>query len=153
MGPIQTAIGQMLGVAGGVAVAAKKMKNENERQARKEEPSSGASAEVEEKVKKSDKPALKTPEEINAEKKERRRIEVGMDQAMSEAMKVAQLYGIDTPRQLYFSSKSRVPLATSYELASVLSSQSLHNASTSKKRARDKVRARKQMLLMQSIKK
>lgn len=115
MGPIQTAIGQLMGVVGASAVAAKKMQNENERQ---------------------------TAKEAGAEKAE----DQARAAALNKALKIAQEKKIDSPKQVYFWGDSENAIGTSNEIASVLSTQSLSNATASKRRARDKVRERKQML-------
>lgn len=67
----------------------------------------------------------------------------------AKAIKTAQDKKIDSPKQVYF--KEDEPLATSNEMASVLANQSLHNALNSKARSRDKVRARKQMLMKRKL--
>lgn len=71
--------------------------------------------------------------------------------AAKKALKTAQDKKIDSPKQLYFWGGSEEPLATSNEIASLLASQSLHNATTAKTRARDKVRERKQMLMKRKL--
>lgn len=120
MGPIQTALGQALGAAGGAALVGKKLYEGNEKQTTKEEGT--------------EKP--KEAEDTSAAKK---------------ALKTAQDKKIDSPKQLYFWGGSEEPLATSNEIASLLASQSLHNATTAKTRARDKVRERKQMLMKRKL--
>ena len=116
MGLIQTAIGQALGAVGGAALVAKKLNEEDERQAAKEKAA---------KEKKS-KLAAKT-------------------------IKTAQDKKIDSPKQLYFADGSAEPLGSSNEVATVLATHSLQNATESKKRSRDKVRERKQMLMKRKL--
>ena len=126
-GPIQTAIGRVLGAAG-ASLAANIMTNEkNARQTAKEE---GDKAEKEGKAEKEIKSSEANP--------------------YAEALKTAQKNKIDLPKQIFFSD-SGTPLATSYEMASVLSNQSLANASASKKRARTKTRERKQALMKRKL--
>ena len=122
-GPIQTAIGQMLGSALGLVGASRKIYEDNEGQAAQEKGSEGAKKEE---AKKSD------------------------QKAIAKALKIAQQNKIDSPKQIYLS-EDETPIATSEELASVLSSQSLGNALSSKKRARDKVRERKAMLAKRKL--
>ena len=105
MGPIQTAIGQLMGAAGGAALVGKKMQNENEKQAAKE-----ARVQTKEKAKKSD--------------------------AFKEAIKTAQKKKIDSPKQVLFSEETGEAVGTSNEIATVLASQSLHNATSSKRKSR-----------------
>ena len=72
-------------------------------------------------------------------------------QTAARLVLVAQDQKIASPKQLYFSKGSEEPLGTSNEMASVLATHSLENASNSKKRSRDKVRARKQMLMKRKL--
>lgn len=71
--------------------------------------------------------------------------------AAAKALKTAQDKKLDAPKQLYFWGNTEEPLATSNEIASLLATQSLGNAISSKKRSRDKVRERKQMLMKRKL--
>ena len=70
---------------------------------------------------------------------------------MAKAIKTAQDKKIDSPKQLFFWGQDTEPLATSNEMASVISSVALQNATASKQRARDKVRERKQALAKRKL--
>ena len=119
MGPIQTAIGQMLGAVGGAAVLGKKLNEKNEKQAAKEQ----------------------TNQEEQAAKDKK---------TLNKAIAAAQQSQLDKlNKQVYLLGKE--PIGTSSEMASVLSSQSLQNATSSKSRAREKVRARKQALMKRKL--
>ena len=124
MGPIQTAIGQALGVVGGAAVAAKKLNEKNEKQAAQEQTNQAA------------------------EKKE---VQGNNEQVVSKAIKTAQDKKIDSPKQVYFWGDTEEAIGTSNEIAYVLSQQSLHNARNSKMRSRDIVRKRKQELAKRKL--
>ena len=125
MGPIQTALGQAMGAIGGAALVAKKLNEENEKERVK-----GQAAK--EKADKGNKKAA--------------------DQAVAEkALKTAQDKKLDSPKQILFDAASGEALGTSNEVASVLATQSLHNALSSKTRSRDKVRERKQMLAKRKL--
>ena len=69
----------------------------------------------------------------------------------AKAVKTAQDKKIDSPKSVYFWGNTEEALGTSSEVASVLATQSLHNATSSKTRARDKVRARKQELIRRKV--
>lgn len=69
----------------------------------------------------------------------------------AKTVKTAQDKKIDSPKSVYFWGNTEEALGTSSEVASVLATQSLHNAATSKTRARDKVRARKQELIRRKV--
>lgn len=124
MGPIQTAIGQALGVVGGAAVAAKKLNEKNEKQAAQEQTNEAAA------------------------KKE---VQSNNEQVVSRAIKTAQDKQIDSPKQVYFWGDTEEAIGTSNEIAYVLSQQSLHNARNSKMRSRDIVRRRKQELAKRKL--
>lgn len=117
-GPIQTAIGQMLGSALGLVGASKKAYEKNERQATQEKGDQGT---------------------------EEKKSKEGDPKAVAKALKLAQQNKIDSPKQIYFS-EDETPIATSEEMASVLASQSLGNALSSKERTRNKVKERKAIL-------
>ena len=119
MGPIQTAIGQLMGAAGGAALVGKKIQNENERQVAKEERNA-----AKQKAKKS--------------------------KAVEIAVQEAQKKKIDMPKQILFSESTGEALGTSNEIASVLATQSLHNASNSKRRSRNAMSQRRLMLKMKA---
>lgn len=89
-------------------------------------------------------------EEKGIEGAKKEKTEESSKKTVAEALKNAQKSKIDSPKQLYFA-EDGTPLATSNELASALSTQSLHNSLSAKKRARDKVRARKQMLMKRKL--
>ena len=125
MGPFQTAIGQALGAIGGAALVAKNINEENTKEQAAEEKANQRDAEK--KAKADSKKHL-----ISA-----------------KAVKTAQNRKIDSPTSVYFWGEE--PLATSSEMATVLSTQSLFNATSSKKRSRDKVRERKQMLAKRAL--
>lgn len=71
--------------------------------------------------------------------------------AMAKALKTAQEKKIDSPKQLFFWGEDSEPLATSNEMASAISTVALHNAVSSKTRARDKVRLRRQKLAARKL--
>lgn len=71
--------------------------------------------------------------------------------SMAKALKTAQEKKLDSPKQMFFWGQDAEPLATSNELASVISSVALHNATSAKQRARDKVRERKQALARRKL--
>lgn len=120
MGPIQTAIGQLLGAVGGATLAGSKLANENERQAAKQE-----RAQTKEAGKDSD--------------------------AVAKAIKTAQQNKIDSPQTVYFWGNSEEAIGTADQIASVLSMQATHNATSSKKRSRDIVRERKKKLMARKL--
>ena len=70
---------------------------------------------------------------------------------IAKTVKTAQDKKIASPKQVYFWGDSEEPLGTSSEVAYVLSNVSLHNATSSKRRARNKVRERKAMLMKRKL--
>lgn len=138
MGLIQTAIGQAMGAIGGAAVLGKKMQEDAEK-------AEGQAAEE-----KQDKGAANTKDIVLSKADEN--TEKGQKMSStSKALKTAQDKKIDSPRQIYFWGQDPEPLATSSELASVLATTSLQNATAAKSRAREKVRARKQELMKRKL--
>lgn len=123
MGPIQTAIGQAMSAIGGAAVLGKKMQ-ENAEKTEGQAANKATTAENEK---------AKGPSPV------------------AKAIKTAQDKKLDSPRQIYFWGQDPEPLATSSELASVLANTSLQNATSSKSRARNKVRERKQALMKRKL--
>ena len=125
MGPFQTAIGQALGAIGGAALVAKNINEEKTKE--------------------------QTAEEKGNEKAEKKEDKVISNEPVisAKAVKTAQNRKIDSPTSVYFWGDQ--PLATSSEMATVLSTQALFNATSSKKRSRDKVRERKQMLAKRAL--
>ncbi len=124
MGPIQTAIGQALGIVGGSAVAVKKLNERNEEQTVQEQATQG-----------------NAPEKAKSYHEE----------AIKRAVKTAQDKRLDSPKQVYFWQDTDEAVGTSNEIAYVLSQQSLHNALSSKKRSRDIVRRRKQEIAKRKL--
>ena len=124
MGPIQTAIGQAMGAAAGAVVAGKKLYEKNEGQ---------------------------TAKEVSAQEAEDSKAKASNEEAAKRAIKTAQDKRIDSPKQVYFWGDTEEAIGTSNEVAYVLSQQSLHNSLSSKKRARDAVRRRKQELAKRKL--
>lgn len=123
-GPIQTAIGRMLGVAGAAAAAGIIENEKNEGQTAKEQ--AGAKAKA-----------------AKAEKSN--------EEAVKKAIKTAQDKKLDNPKQLYFWGNTDEAVGTSNEIAYVLAQQSLSNAQTARMRSRDAVRKRKQQLMKRKL--
>ena len=124
MGPIQTALGQAMGAAAGAVVAGKKLYEKNEGQ---------------------------TAKEVSAQEAEDSKTKASNEEAAKRAIKTAQDKRIDSPKQVYFWGDTEEAIGTSNEIAYVLSQQSLHNSLSSKKRARDAVRRRKQALARRKL--
>ena len=120
MGPIQTALGQALGSVGAAALVGKK---QYERQIAEEKRDAKEEAREAEKAAKADEKAKKEA---------------------AKALKAAQKNKIDSPKQVYFLEGEEEPLATSSEIAIVLSTQSLHNALSAKARTKSSIEARRQ---------
>lgn len=148
MGPIQTAVGQLLGVAGGVAVASKKLKYENERQADKEQPAAQEAnpyleAEMEkEKERKSVSKSImenaQTKHEVNKKMQD-------ADSDIAKAIALAQKKKLASPRNVLFDESGRA-LATYRELATVLSRNEAQQVLQQKRKSKNAVKDRRAML-------
>ena len=116
-GPIQSAIGQMLGSALGLVGASRKAYEKNERQA---------------------------PEEEGDQKSEKGKNEKPLDQnqIISKTLKAAQDGKIESPKKYIFDEKGEL-LANYSEVASVMASQNLANHLEAKARQKAKFDERK----------
>ena len=123
MGPIQTAIGQMLGAASATAIVGKKL-NEDARQAREEETK------------------LAEKEAKAAQKKDKSKKE---DEIVSKALLEAQQNGTASPSSIIFD-KSGKPLATYQEMAELLSSQRMDSTLTARLRTMVATQERRKIL-------
>ena len=148
MGPIQTALGQALGSVGAAGLVGKKL---YEGQAAEKERASAAEAkEAEKEAKKNQKQAQADDKQIEklaseylkARGKGEKIDEKAIDIA-TKALRAAQQSKIDSPKQVFFWEDESSPLGTSNEIATVLSSQSLHNSLSSKKRTKANIEARR----------
>ena len=116
-GPIQSAIGQMLGSALGLVGASRKTYEENERQAAKKERAA-------------QKEAAKNKNASSP------------DQVVAKTLKTAQDKKIEYPKKYVFDENGQL-LANYSEVASVMASQSLANALDAKARQKAKFDERK----------
>jgi hypothetical protein len=116
-GPIQSAIGQMLGSALGLVGASRKTYEENERQAAKKE-------------RDAQKEAAKNKNASSP------------DQVVAKTLKAAQDKKIESPKKYVFDENGQL-LANYSEVASVMASQSLANALDAKARQKAKFDERK----------
>ena len=73
------------------------------------------------------------------------------DKTVAKAIKTAQQKKIDSPQTVYFWGNSEEAVGTSDQIASVLSMQATHNATSSKRRAREIVRERKKKLIARKL--
>lgn len=121
-GPIQTAIGQMLGAFSGATLAAKKLAND-EGQAK------------EEKQEKPESEAAKPSEQKEAAK----------------AYKIAQDRGATSTERIIFDEKGQ-PLGTYDELSVLVSRQALENYRSSRRRTKSAINERKKLLSKESEK-
>ena len=120
-GPIQSAIGQALGAIGGAAALGKKLYEENEGQALKEE-----RAEEEKKAKTESK-----------------------DQTVKKALQKAQDFRIESPKKYLFDEGGNL-IANYSELASVMASQSLANELQARSRQKAAFERRKEAIKLRA---
>lgn len=134
MGPIQTAIGQLLGAVGGAAIAGKKM-YENEGQAAKK----AGEAEVKESTaeKEQKEPELAglsaqgmTPSDSI---KQQAKIELEAKKLMGEAVYLAQKKGMTKPKKMLFTEMGQA-IASRDELATIISRDAQARAAANKRK-------------------
>lgn len=120
MGPIQTALGQMLGALGGAAMVGKNI-NEDARQAREKE--------------------TKLAEKADKEKAK----EAQKNQVASEAVKLAQEKGIASPSSIIFDYSGK-PIGTYEEVAALLAEHKASARREARAKAKNAIQERMKML-------
>lgn len=142
MGPIQTAINQLIGTTAAAVGAGKKFV-ENERQASAEADKAAAAERAAEKEKK---------EQLAAEKKEASAVateadlmSLGASKIEAKAYRLAQERGLANPKRVVYDEKGEA-IATYEEMAQLLADQSLSGTLSSRLKGKQAVKTRRQLL-------
>lgn len=137
MGPIQTAIGQLLGAVGGAALAGSKIANENERQAAKK---AGEAAKEKASEKEQNEPEAAglsakgmTPTESI---KQQAKLELEAKDLMGQAVYLAQKKGMVKPKKMIFTEMGQA-IASRDEMAQIISRDAEARAATNKRKTKD----------------
>lgn len=164
MGPIQTAINQLIGTTA-AAVGAGKRFVENEKQARikadkeaaeaqrkEEEAAAAEQQEADEAAAKAAQEKKAAAEQLAADKKEAAAVateadlmNLGASAIEAKAYRLAQERGLANPKRIMYDEKGNA-IATYEEMAQLLADQSLSGSLTSKLKGKEAVKTRRQLL-------